>query len=150
MVSNKVSVVIPVYNVEKYLRECVDSVLIQSYTDLEIILVDDGATDSSGKICDEYVATDKRVKVIHKENGGLSSARNIGLDSSTGQYVYFLDSDDYIEPNTIKVLINTIRESEADFVFFDGHIFYEDSVDIRPTNNYIREKRYETCKGRKE
>ena len=89
-----VSVIIPVYNVEKYLAECVDSVLAQSCQNYEIILVDDGATDSSGRMCDEYARKDSRIRVIHQSNGGLSAARNAGLDAAQGEYVYFLDSDD--------------------------------------------------------
>lgn len=89
------SLIIPVYKVEKYLRQCVDSVLTQSFTDFEIILVDDGSPDSSPDICDEYAARDSRIKVIHKQNGGLSDARNFGLDNATGEYVIFLDSDDW-------------------------------------------------------
>ena len=93
----KISVIIPVYNVEKYLKRCLDSVINQTYKNLEIILVDDGSTDNSGKICDEYAKNDKRIIVIHKENGGVSVARNIGLDICTGDYVNFIDSDDWID-----------------------------------------------------
>ena len=92
------SVIVPVYNVENYLSRCVDSILSQSGVTLEVLLVDDGSTDASGKICDSYAARDDRVKVIHKENGGLSSARNTGLDRASGDYVTFVDSDDYLEP----------------------------------------------------
>ena len=91
-----VTVIIPVYNVQQYLARCVDSVLEQSHHDLEIILVDDGSTDASGTLCDQYAARDHRVKVVHKSNGGLSSARNAGLDAMTGSTVTFIDSDDYV------------------------------------------------------
>lgn len=94
------SVIVPVYNVEKYLQECVDSILAQDVEDMEVILVDDGATDGSGKICNEYAEKDKRVTVIHKENGGVSTARNAGLDIARGKYITFVDSDDYLLPNT--------------------------------------------------
>ena len=87
-----ISVIIPVYNVEKYVAKCLDSVIAQTYRDLEIIIVDDGATDSSGKICDEYAIKDERIQVIHKSNGGLSSARNAALDIATGEYIAFVDS----------------------------------------------------------
>lgn len=97
-----VSVIIPVYNVEKYLDRCMESVVAQTYSDIEIILVDDGAKDSSGRMCDEWAKRDSRVKVIHKENGGLSSARNEGLDVATGKYIYFLDSDDYIKTDLLE------------------------------------------------
>ena len=91
------SVIVPVYNVEAYLFRCVDSILGQTYSDLEVILVDDGSKDTSGRICDDYAAKDSRVRVIHKENGGLSSARNAGLDEARGEYIAFVDSDDWIE-----------------------------------------------------
>ena len=90
------SVIVPVYNVERYLARCIDSILQQSYRNLELILVDDGASDSSGAICDEYAQKDPRVNVIHKENGGLSSARNAGLDAAKGEFISFVDSDDWI------------------------------------------------------
>ena len=95
--SQKVSVIIPVYNVKKYLHQCIDSVLCQEYSDFEIVLVDDGSTDGSGEICDEYAARDTRITVVHQPNGGLSGARNRGLKEATGTYVCFLDSDDYWE-----------------------------------------------------
>lgn len=94
-----ISVIVPVYNVEPYLARCVDSILAQSYKSLEVILVDDGSRDRCGAICDEYAAKDSRIKVIHKENGGLSSARNAGIDAATGTYLSFVDSDDWIEPD---------------------------------------------------
>lgn len=91
----KISIVVPIYNVEKYLRECIDCVLSQTFLDFELLLIDDGSKDSSGEICDEYVANDSRVRVIHKENGGLSSARNAGIELASGDYIIFLDPDDY-------------------------------------------------------
>ena len=94
----KISVIVPVYNVEEYLPRCVDSILAQTYENLEVILVDDGTKDASDRICDDYAARDPRVRVIHKENGGLSSARNAGIDIATGEYLAFVDSDDWIEP----------------------------------------------------
>lgn len=112
----KISVIIPIYNVERFLRQSVDSVLNQTYKNLEIILVDDGTKDSSDKICDEYSKIDNRIKVIHKENGGLSTARNAGLDIATGKYVMFLDADDFFEPNSCEVLYNEIEKRQADFV----------------------------------
>lgn len=109
-----ISVIIPVYNVEKYLRRCIDSVLAQTYANLEIILVDDGSQDNSGAICDEYKEMDDRIVVIHKENGGLSSARNIGLDVAQGEYIGFIDSDDYIEKDMFEYLHNLLTKSDAD------------------------------------
>lgn len=112
----KISVIIPVYNVEKYLRECIDSVINQTYTNLEIILIDDGSTDNSGKICDEYINKDNRIKVIHQVNGGLSNARNTGLDNATGDYIMFCDSDDLFVSNACELLLNEIEEKNADYV----------------------------------
>lgn len=100
-----ISVIVPVYNVEQFLPRCVDSILAQTYQNLEIILVDDGARDASGRICDEYAAKDTRIRVIHKENGGLSSARNAGIDAARGEYLAFVDSDDWIEPDTYQHML---------------------------------------------
>lgn len=100
-----VSVIVPVYNVEKYLNRCVDSLINQTFKDIEIILVDDGATDNSGILCDSFANKDNRVKVHHKKNGGLGSARNFGFKCAKGEYILFLDSDDYIENNTIEKMI---------------------------------------------
>lgn len=112
-----ISIIVPVYNVEKYLSRCIESIINQTYTDLEIILVDDGSPDGSGKICDDYAALDSRIKVIHKENGGVSSARNCGIDNSTGEYLTFIDSDDYIEPEMFECIANAISQKDVDIVF---------------------------------
>ena len=144
-----VSVVIPVYNVEQYLNECVDSVLDQTYSDYEIILVDDGSTDNSGKLCDDYLSLDNRIKVIHRENGGLSAARNTGMDAATGDYIYFLDSDDYIESVTLERLVHTAKTDDADIVFFDGYVFYTDCEDDGTSYGYSRHDHYQTDTGRK-
>lgn len=115
----KISVIIPVYNVEAYLRRCVDSVINQTYKNLEIILVDDGSPDNCPAICDEYANRDKRVRVIHKENGGLSSARNAALDSGlTGEYVTFVDSDDWLATDAYEYCIKLINKTSADVVQF--------------------------------
>ena len=103
----KISVVIPIYNVEKYLQRCVDSVLNQTLRDLEIILVDDGSPDKCPLICDQYAKKDSRVFVIHKKNGGLASARNAGMKAATGTYLFFLDSDDWIDLDGLELLYNT-------------------------------------------
>ena len=104
---DKVSVIVPVYNAEKYLCKCVDSIVAQTYPNLEILLIDDGSTDKSPEICDEYQKRNKIIKVIHKKNGGVSSARNVGIEISTGKYVCFIDADDYVESNFIKALIDS-------------------------------------------
>ena len=114
--SQKISVIIPVYNVEKYLCACVNSVINQTYKNLEIILVDDGSTDKSGAICDEYALKDERIKVFHKSNGGLSSARNYGLDRMSGDYVFFLDSDDFISLQCLEKMLEVSIEQNADIV----------------------------------
>ncbi len=140
-----VSIVVPIYNVEKYLNDCVDSVLNQTYQNLEIILVDDGATDSSGKICDEYAKKDKRIKVIHKENGGLSDARNKGLEMVSGDYVYFLDSDDYLANDCIEILLNAIKNEGAECLLFNAKSFI-DGEDVY-YNTYTRKGSYSTANG---
>lgn len=112
----QISVIVPVYKVEQYLNRCVDSILNQTYTDLEIILVDDGSPDNCPAICDDYAAQDARVKVIHKKNGGLSSARNAGLDAAHGDYIAFVDSDDWVDPEMYEALIKLAEEHDADIV----------------------------------
>lgn len=109
-----VTVIVPVYNTEKYIKKCVDSILGQTYTELEVILVDDGSTDSCPRICDSYAERDSRVRVIHKENGGLSDARNAALDIVSGSYVTFVDGDDYIEKNYVEYLYSLIKKYGAD------------------------------------
>ncbi len=126
-----ISVIIPVYNVEKYLHECVDSVINQTYTNLEIILVDDGSTDSSGKICDDYVEKDDRITVIHKKNEGPSKTRNAGLEHANGKYIYFLDSDDFIAENALEQLAFTAESNGADLVFFDAFSFSDDGAEVK-------------------
>ena len=110
----KVSIVVPVYNVEKYIEKCLDSIINQSFSNIEIILVDDGSTDNSGKICDIYEKKDTRIKVIHKKNGGLSDARNYGIEVATGEFISFIDSDDYIEENMIERLYESCKKDESD------------------------------------
>lgn len=111
-----VTVIIPIYNVEKYLSKCLESVINQTYRDLEIILIDDGSTDNSGKICDRYDQKDDRIKVVHQTNGGLSAARNTGIDIATGQYITFIDSDDYVTENYIEILVKAAQTYNADLV----------------------------------
>lgn len=110
----EISIIVPVYKVEPYLRSCVDSILQQSFTDFELILVDDGSPDRCPEICDEYARQDERVRVIHKENGGLSSARNAGIDAARGHYIGFIDSDDYIHRDMFRVLRQHLTDSDAD------------------------------------
>ncbi len=112
----KISIIVPVYNVEMYLNRCVDSILGQTYTDFELILVNDGSPDNCGKICDEYAKQDKRVKVIHKKNGGVSSARNAGLDIASGDYLMFVDSDDCIHSQMVEILLSIKERTKCEIV----------------------------------
>lgn len=122
-----VSIIVPVYNVEKYLAECIESILNQSYENIEIVLIDDGATDSSGKICDAYAKKDSRIRVIHKVNGGLSSARNKGIEESCGSYLAFIDSDDKIHEDFVANLMRYITE-DYDIVQCAYARVYEDGT----------------------
>lgn len=117
MSNSLISVIVPVYKVESFLSKCVDSILAQTYRNLEIILVDDGSPDNCGVICDEYAAKDSRIKVIHKKNGGLSDARNAGMEIMTGEYVGFVDSDDWIEPTMYEKLLSNLNRFGADMSF---------------------------------
>ena len=114
-----VSVIVPVYNVEQFFERCINSIINQTYRNLEIILVDDGSTDTSGSLCDSYKSVDKRITVIHKKNGGPSGARNAGLDKMSGKYVMFIDSDDYVELTTIELLVENANKTKADIVICD-------------------------------
>lgn len=155
-----ISVIVPVYNVEKYLRCCIDSILAQTFTDIEVLLVDDGSTDSSGAICDEYAEKDSRVRVFHKENGGVSSARNLGLDGAIGKWIMFVDSDDMVAPVICELLIsnaddgvmptcalqkfsdefcNTYVENGVSFTTYDIREFEKISVDGPVAKLYERE-----------
>ncbi|MCR5149991.1 MAG: glycosyltransferase, partial [Clostridiales bacterium] len=109
-----ISIIVSVYNVEEYIRRAVDSIRCQAYPNLEIILVDDGSPDKSGAICDEYAKMDDRIKVIHKKNGGLSDARNVGIEAATGAYLGFVDGDDYIEPEMYQKLYSALVENDAE------------------------------------
>ena len=110
------SVIIPVYNVERYLRKCLDSILIQSFKDFEVILVDDGSKDKSGTICDEYATKDERISVLHKENGGVSSARNAGIDKASGEWILFVDADDVVPQDTFLYYANSIASNDIEMI----------------------------------
>lgn len=124
-----ISVVVPVYNAEKYLNQCVDSLLNQTYSNIEVILVDDGSTDNSGVICDQYKKLDTRVKVIHQKNGRIAKARNAGIELASGQYITFIDSDDYIQANTYEVAMQLMHKYNADMVQWDLSFLPEDDYD---------------------
>jgi glycosyltransferase involved in cell wall biosynthesis len=131
-----VSVIIPVYNVEKYLRECLDSIINQTFSNIEIICVDDGSTDSSADILKEYSTRDNRITIITKENGGLSSARNAGIDIATGEYLTFLDSDDYLEKEAIQTLYDKASSEQLDILLFCGKSFCENGFTNKAAGNY--------------
>lgn len=120
----KISVIVPVYNTEKYLHRCIDSILSQTFTDFELLLINDGSKDNSGKICDEYASRDSRIRVFHKENGGVSSARNLGLDNAQGEWIAFVDSDDWVESHYLSVLF---QDGKYDFVTCYWRLVNDDS-----------------------
>lgn len=139
----KVSIIIPVYNVEKYLKTCLDSVINQTLSDIEIICVNDGSTDNSLEILKEYEKKDNRIKIITKENGGLSSARNAGLEHVTGDFCYFLDSDDYVEPTLFEYALNIFDNFDVDFFCFGAEAFKDGEIiqSLDGLNNYLKVKR---------
>lgn len=125
MEKSMVSVIVPVYNAETYISKCVESILAQTYKNLEIILVDDGSTDSGPLLCDNFADKDDRIKVIHKKNAGVSSARNSGLDAAKGEYIAFVDSDDWIEPEMYEKLVENMEKNEVDAVFCGYSMVYD-------------------------
>lgn len=125
-----ISVILPIYNVEKYIVRCLNSVLRQTYTNIEIILVDDGSTDNCQKICDEYAKNDNRIKVIHKKNGGLSDARNAGIKIAKGKYITLIDSDDYVENDYVEFLYSLIKESNAEISICSHTVLYENGTKL--------------------
>lgn len=136
MKKSLISVIIPVYNVEEYLENCIQSVLNQTYTYIEVVMVDDGSTDRSGVLCDKIAESDKRVVVLHKENGGLSSARNSGLENSIGEFVFFVDSDDSIDVNTLKTMVDAQQSKDYDLVIC-GHQNVDRDEDINEYSGEI-------------
>lgn len=129
---SKLSIIVPVYNVEQYINKCIDSILSQTFTDFELILVDDGSPDKCGKICDEYAYQDKRVRVIHKENGGLSDARNVGIDIAAGEVIGFVDSDDWIEKNMYEEMFNYMKINRLDIVCADTNQVKGEKIKFKP------------------
>lgn len=124
----KISVIVPVYKVEKYLDRCIESIIKQTYKNLEIILVDDGSPDRCGEICDSYSNKDGRIKVIHKTNGGLSDARNVGIEAASGNYISFIDSDDWIDKDMLELLYKMIKKHDADIAECSYRNYYKDCV----------------------
>ena len=129
----KLSVIVPVYNVEQYIHKCVASILSQTFADFELILVNDGSPDNCDKICDEYASKDNRVKVIHKKNGGVSEARNVGLDAATGEYISFIDPDDWIDKNMYEQTLAYMADNDLDIVCFDVE-------EVRTSKSFVRYK----------
>lgn len=150
MKTELVSVIIPIYNVERCLNNCIDSICRQSYIDLEIILVDDGSTDTSGKLCDDWARKDSRIKVIHKQNGGLSDARNAGIDLANGSWFMFVDGDDTIADDAIEDMYNSALEYDCDLAVCNIVRVYDDGLTeefYRPSNKRIKldgNERFET------
>ena len=147
----KISIIVPVYQAEKYLRQCIDSILAQTFTDWECILVDDGSSDESGAICDDYAAKDPRITVIHKGNGGVSSARNVALERITGTWLAFVDSDDCLYPNALQKWIEVAEKNNLDMVqchFNREHIegqVASDETEVLSATQYADSERYLTC-----
>lgn len=130
-----VSVIIPCYNVEAYIKECVKSVTVQTFTDIEIIIVDDGSTDQSPQICDELAKKDERIRIVHKTNGGLSDARNVGTKLAAGEFVFYLDSDDTLVPEALSLLYDIAKERKADIV--QGNFYYDYSQYLLVDNRFL-------------
>ncbi|MBE6922620.1 MAG: glycosyltransferase family 2 protein [Ruminococcaceae bacterium] len=138
----QISVIVPVYKVEAYLHECVDSILAQTFSDFELILVDDGSPDNCGKICDEYAAKDNRIRVIHQENQGLSGARNAGIDIARGEYITFIDSDDLVDMRYLEILLDTAKEGAA--VAVCRHREFSDSNQLTAWQGEVSRKTFDT------
>jgi len=139
MINPKISVIVPVYNPGKYIHACIDSLIEQTYSNLEIILIDDGSTDGSGRVCDDYAAKDNRIICVHQPNGGVSKARNAGLAIATGDYYHFPDSDDYIEKDTYEYTVSLINEHQCDAVNFE---YYSDFPDGRSEIHELSDDHY--------
>ena len=135
-----ISVIVPVYKVEKYLNKCIDSILSQTFQDFELFLVDDGSPDNCGKICDEYAEKDERIIVIHKENGGLSDARNVAIDRAKGEFLTFIDSDDYVSENHLESLYIAITDNESDIAVANITSFTDNKADEKFYQPVTRQK----------
>ena len=140
----KISIIVPIYNIEKYIAECIDSILAQTFTDWELILVNDGSTDNSGKICDEYAQKDSRIKVIHKDNEGVTATRDRGVKEAQGEFLFFIDGDDYITENALELFINKQQENDADLVR-GNFVLCNENGDIIPSKikNFDFDNKYD-------
>lgn len=133
----EISIIVPVYNTERFVSKCIESILGQTFEDFELILIDDGSTDQSGDICDKYATKDSRVKVIHQKNTGVSAARNRGLDVAQGNYLYFVDSDDYLESNALEIIYPYFFDSDIDMVCF-GFQYRDENYNLIRLNEYTQ------------
>lgn len=138
-----ISIIVPVYNVEAYIEKCLDSIREQTYENLEVILVDDGSTDSSGKLCDEYASKDPRFYVIHQENKGVLAARNAGIEKANGSYIGFIDSDDWIEKESYKTLYHILMQEQAEIIIYQKNIFDEEMGFCYAENSILPERGYQ-------
>ena len=154
--NHKISVIIPVYNAEKYLSRCIESIIDQTYSNYELLLINDGSKDNSGIVCDEYATKDQRIRVFHKTNGGVSTARNLGLEQALGEYVMFVDADDWIECDCLNVLYNTIQAENLDLLQFSFRTVSENGVimqaysaetSVLDLNGYIEKDVFLVCVG---
>lgn len=147
----KVSVIVPAYKAEKYLHRCIDSILAQTFADWELLLIDDGSPDRCGEICDEYAERDSRIRVFHKENGGVSSARNLGLDNVRGEYVTFVDADDCLYNDALKIFVGFAEKSNLDLVqccynrkFISGQ-YTGEKTNVMPPADFVKSKKLQVC-----
>lgn len=144
--SPKISIIVPVYKVEEYLPKCIDSILAQTFTDFELILVDDGSPDRCGEICDEYAKEDSRIVVIHKENGGQATARNMGLDIARGEYIGFVDSDDWIEKDMYEILYRLCINNDCEIANCCSTIYYKNRIVVNGGHSLILQNKEEAMK----
>lgn len=131
----RISVIIPCYNVDAYIKECVESVIVQTFTDIEVIIVDDGSTDQSPQICEDLAKEDERIRVVHKTNGGLSDARNVGTELAVGEYLFYLDGDDALVPTALSLLYNVAQSKDADIV--QGNFYYDYTYYLLVDNRFL-------------
>ncbi len=135
---DKISIIIPIYKVEEYLQECIESVIHQTYKNLEILLIDDGSPDNCGKICDEYAKKDNRIRVIHQENAGISQARNKGIEMATGKYISFIDSDDYVEKDMFEYLYLLLKKEKVNIACCNRYVVYKNKIDIYGIRDFYK------------
>ena len=136
----KISIIIPVYNVEKYISECIESILKQTYNNFELLLINDGSTDTSGNICDKYAELDKRIRVFHKKNEGVGIARNLGIEHARGEWICFIDSDDWISSDYFETIMNDINIADLTFWGFKLHYANAFPIEYKPLETFVNKK----------